>query len=71
MIIMRQRQDIGCGASIMPRASATTRSGRCTRASGVLLRPDQVAPQPEQFHRCAPVLVRPQQMRAPPPQRGR
>lgn len=48
-----RQQDIGCGASIMSRASAATRSGRCTRASGVPLRPDHVVPQPEQRHRCA------------------
>jgi hypothetical protein len=65
-----RRQDIGCGASIMSRASATTRSGRWTRASGVPLRPDHVAPHPEQFHRCAPVLVRPHRLRASHPQRG-
>jgi len=74
MMAMRQRQTVlrdvpnasaarrhesGCGAAIMSRNSAATLSGRCTRASGVLLRPDEVAPQPEQRHRCAQACVRP------------
>src|SRR5680860_542955 len=54
----------------MSRTRATKRSGRCTRASGVPLRPDHVAPQAEQLHRCAPVRVRPHRMRSSPPQRG-
>jgi hypothetical protein len=48
-----RRQDIGCGASIMSRGSATIRSGRCTRARGVPLRPDHAALQFEQRHRWA------------------
>ena len=81
MIVMRQRQAVwreipkacaarryesGCGASTMSRASAAIRSGLCTRAIGVPLRPDQLAPQPEQRQRCAPVRVRPQRTRSSP-----
>jgi hypothetical protein len=55
-----RRHESGCGAAIMSRTSATIRSGLCTRAIGVSLRPDQLDqldPQPEQRHRCAPVRV--------------
>lgn len=75
--VARQSQDV-CPAATRKRLrrldhvadKCRHQIGGCTRASGVSLRPDQVARQTEQRHRCAPVRVRPHRARSPTPQRG-